>query len=331
MEQEAYYKPQPQNDLEGPRDMELSSNTNGKLALSNGKSIRAKSALKAWLITLAIGGIFYAILWIIGSSFEYDDYGFSWYTTFWEPVPLLVGLFFLIIMALPLFTSAEKRGRILNAIIGWVFYLPIIRYSLLPSLMGIIAEMMMPFGAGGFFAQYIGISFGWSESISVWIDRGFLEFHSVVTATALVAVGLAITIVGFTQIIMAIRRKRLATHGLYATIRHPQHLGIALWTLGIAIGTARTVGFMAWFTIVYFYLLLAIREEKRLAEQFGAEYQSYQKTIPFMIPFISIDTRLHLPEKGWMRIGVLIVLYILGLFLLCSIMELAGVEFYRGM
>ena len=143
-------------------------------------------------------------------------------------------------------------------------------------------------------------------------------------AHALIAIGLAITIVGFVQILRAIREKRLVTQGLYATVRHPQHLGIALWTLGMALAVARTIGFMAWFTVVYFYLLLAIREERQLARQFGEEYQSYRKGTPFMIPFI--QTSLPLPEEGWRRIGVLIALYLLGLTILCLILSAVGVE-----
>lgn len=290
--------------------------------------MKTKSAAKAWLLTLAIAGVIYVAMWrIAGLSLDIDKYGYTRYASFWEPVPLLAGLFFLIILGLPLFISKEKRGGKLALVAGcWVFYLPILRGSLFPAIAEVVSRMLIPIGAGSFVYRLVDSPFSpfpRNGMVAEWLGGGFLEAHFV-AAHALIAIGLAITIVGFVQILRAIREKRLVTQGLYATVRHPQHLGIALWTLGMALAVARTIGFMAWFTVVYFYLLLAIREERQLARQFGEEYQSYRKGTPFMIPFI--QTSLPLPEEGWRRIGVLIALYLLGLTILCLILSAVGVE-----
>ncbi len=294
----------------------------------NNKLMKAKTTVKIWLLTAVIGGITYVIIWAIArlTSFENEDiYEFDWYQSFWKPVPLLAGLFFLLILGLPMFILKEKRGRKLALLAGcWLFYLPILRGSILPSIIGLVSAMLLPFGAGSFVILFgLPFSFSQTEVVEDWIQVGHLE-PNLTAAQALIATGVAITIVGFVQILRVLREKRLLTEGLYATVRHPQQLGIALWTLGFAIGIGRTIGFMAWFTIVYFYVLLAIREERQLAEQFGETYQVYRRNTPFMIPII--HKGLPLPAGGWKRIGALIALYVVGLAILCLILNLVGVS-----
>lgn len=296
-----------------------------------GRQVRAKSAAKAWLLAILMAGAIYLLIWgIIGSSsLEYEDiYVYDHFTSFWEPVPIVIGLLFLIILGLPLFISNEKRASKLASVAGcWAFYLPVLRGSLLPSIAGMVVEMLQPFGAGSFvYTLCEPLAAARGREAADWIRWGSVDSHFV-AAQALIAVGLAITIVGFVQVLRARTEKRLVTQGLYATVRHPQHLGIALFTLGVALAVARTAGFMAWFTITYFYVLLAMREERQLAEQFGEGYQSYRKNTPFVIPFI--QTGLRLPGEGWKRIGMLIGFYLLGLTIVCITLDLFGVEVIR--
>jgi protein-S-isoprenylcysteine O-methyltransferase Ste14 len=135
---------------------------------------------------------------------------------------------------------------------------------------------------------------------------------------------LAITILGLVQVFRARREKRLQKDGLYATVRHPQHLGIAIWTFGLALAASTTAGYMTWFTMLYLYILLAFWEEKRLSQQFGSTYDDYHRSTPFMIPFVNIG--LPLPESRWRRVAALAGYYVAGMAMLCLIMQLIGVE-----
>lgn len=107
---------------------------------------------------------------------------------------------------------------------------------------------------------------------------------------ALIALGIGITAVGLVQIVIAAMKKYLTTQGLYASMRHPQHLGIIIWALGFALWGSYYLDFLFWFTLVYVSVLLAWHEEGNLEKSFGATYHTYQKNTLFMIPF--------LPKRG---------------------------------
>lgn len=80
----------------------------------------------------------------------------------------------------------------------------------------------------------------------------------------LIVFGAALALAGFIQILRARRSGRLVTQGLYSIVRHPQHLGIIISTLGGAMSNLRPIDFSAWFTVMFLYLVLAGREEKGL-------------------------------------------------------------------
>lgn len=122
----------------------------------------------------------------------------------------------------------------------------------------------------------------------------YLPIHSTpaqdVVVPALIALGLAITVVGLAQVVVAAKKQALATRGLYGTMRHPQHLGITLWALGIALWGSSVLDVLVWFSLVYVLVLLAWQEELRLQKRFGADYDAYRRGTPFMMPI--------LPKKG---------------------------------
>jgi protein-S-isoprenylcysteine O-methyltransferase Ste14 len=143
-------------------------------------------------------------------------------------------------------------------------------------------------------------------------------------AQSLVALGLAITIVGFIQVFRAYKEKHLQTQGLYATVRHPQHLGIAFWTFGLAFAVNGTAAYMTWFTVLYLYVVLALWEESNLRQQFGSAYDSYGKATPFMIPFVNVG--LPLPKSGGQRLAALAGYYVAGMAVLCLVMQAIVVQ-----
>ena len=71
--------------------------------------------------------------------------------------------------------------------------------------------------------------------------------------------------------------RRLVTHGLYARIRNPIYLfgGLAYFGGVLALQVWWLVA--AWLAMTPIQILRVKREEKVLAEAFGAEYQEYRK------------------------------------------------------
>lgn len=99
----------------------------------------------------------------------------------------------------------------------------------------------------------------------------------------------------------------LITGGPYALVRNPMYLGILLIGLGIV-----AVLFKCWvaviFLLIFFlrYILLALREEKKLAAAFPKEYQDYCNKVPRILPkldvALKIDIAKYLPIKlAWLK------------------------------
>jgi protein-S-isoprenylcysteine O-methyltransferase Ste14 len=77
---------------------------------------------------------------------------------------------------------------------------------------------------------------------------------------------------------------RLLTEGIYARMRHPRYVEVALGTLAWAC-FANFVG--AWIvalgSIPVLHLIVLI-EERELADRFGGEYQAYRASVPRYLP-----------------------------------------------
>ncbi|MCX5704077.1 MAG: isoprenylcysteine carboxylmethyltransferase family protein, partial [Candidatus Omnitrophica bacterium] len=113
--------------------------------------------------------------------------------------------------------------------------------------------------------------------------------------------------------------RSLIQGGPYALVRNPMYLGILLIGLGIV-----AILFKWWvvgiFLLVFIirYQLLIFKEEKKLAALFPGTYQDYQRSVPRILPSISMiakkDVGEYLPLKlSWLKkeIGsVLTVLFI---------------------
>lgn len=76
----------------------------------------------------------------------------------------------------------------------------------------------------------------------------------------------------------------LLTEGLYAHLRHPRYVEVALGALGYA-ALANHLG--AWIVTVMLIPalhLIVLFEEIELARRFGAEYDAYRKRVPRYVP-----------------------------------------------
>ena len=145
----------------------------------------------------------------------------------------------------------------------------------------------------------------------------------------LIVVGIAMFLSAYMHY-LARRRKGLLTTGWYSIVRHPQYLGIILATLGIILfrqptsswplplpGTFvywRPMEIIAWITLVFTYLLLANSEEKHLQKKYEADFLSYKRRVPFILPLFppNISKPLHLgiPRQRLKKIVFLSCLYL---------------------
>jgi protein-S-isoprenylcysteine O-methyltransferase Ste14 len=115
----------------------------------------------------------------------------------------------------------------------------------------------------------------------------------------------------------------LIQNGPYAFVRNPMYLGIFLIGLGVV-----AVLFKWWVICIFLavfilhYVLLIVKEEKKLLETFPKEYDSYKNQVPRIIPAMNmlfkIDIANILPLKfKWIKkeigsiLGVLLVTLVL--------------------
>ncbi|MEA3497380.1 MAG: isoprenylcysteine carboxylmethyltransferase family protein [Bacteroidota bacterium] len=74
----------------------------------------------------------------------------------------------------------------------------------------------------------------------------------------------------------------LANQGVYKYMRHPMHLGLFLFPLGIAflIGSPSFILFIAPAEIIFMLIMIKLVEEPEAISKFGKEYLNYKKQVP---------------------------------------------------
>jgi len=175
--------------------------------------------------------------------------------------------------------------------IGWVLYFPVLFNILMPmfvlffSVIGIFYTPWLILTEFDFANRLInGVIRLPDENVYVIID-GLGHIFTVS--------GLLIYSLSLYQLLSHTRKgQRLLTKGLYAVTRHPQYLGIFLWTLGFAMLGWRLINYLMWLTLCYSYLFLAEYEEAELERTFGQEYLNYKSKTPFLMPYIKVDIKL---------------------------------------
>lgn len=76
----------------------------------------------------------------------------------------------------------------------------------------------------------------------------------------------------------------VVSSGIYAYIRHPQYVGLAILTLGQIIQWPTITGIMFWPFLVWIYFRLALYEERQVEAQFGQDYMIYKASVPAFVP-----------------------------------------------
>ena len=108
---------------------------------------------------------------------------------------------------------------------------------------------------------------------------------SMILGYGLLFIGIGLFIQGWRELYRARQNNQLVTTGLYRFVRHPQYTGLFLGLFGEGIIHWPTLFSVAIFPIIVLaYYLLARSEERKVLEQFGDEYRTYQARVPMFIP-----------------------------------------------
>ncbi|MFX0093339.1 MAG: methyltransferase family protein, partial [Candidatus Hodarchaeota archaeon] len=118
-----------------------------------------------------------------------------------------------------------------------------------------------------------------------------------------VIVIISLPLLGYSIFYQSFKKKEgLVTTGPYKWVRHPQYLIIILLTMVLTIWSywvlthTDGIGFLdpfatiiLWFAELFAYVLLAKIEELYLSKSFGASYDAYKNSVPFLIPLLKIQ------------------------------------------
>jgi len=107
--------------------------------------------------------------------------------------------------------------------------------------------------------------------------------------SAMIFIGFVIIYFGWRQVHRS--GGELLTTGLYGIVRHPQYLGLLLFTAGQLIQWPSLIAALLWPGVAFLYWRLALREEAALRTQFGARYDRYAEEVPAFLPRLPGMTR----------------------------------------
>ncbi len=128
-------------------------------------------------------------------------------------------------------------------------------------------------------------------------------------------VGVAGFLVSASQIYYAKFRKRgIVKNGFYKRVRRPQYLFLAVAGLGLLIVWPRFILLLAYINMLWFYYLLARREERRVEACYGEVYREQMQRTSMFLPG---EPGGHLVRRlfGWIRGHRLRLLVLYGLSL----------------
>ncbi len=122
----------------------------------------------------------------------------------------------------------------------------------------------------------------WSTLLGVG-ETGMLI--SMLLGYALLFVGIGLFMKGWRELYRARKENRLATDGLYAYVRHPQYTGLLVGLFGEGVIHWPTVfSITVYPLIVIAYVMLALREERKVLDEYGDEYRVYAAQVPRFFP-----------------------------------------------
>jgi len=92
------------------------------------------------------------------------------------------------------------------------------------------------------------------------------------------------TLVGFPELSPQKYPGNLLTEGIYAKIRHPRYMGIALWLFGCVLFANHLMSYVFFVIGIPSMYVLVFLEEHELRTRFGAQYEAYCRCVPRFVP-----------------------------------------------
>lgn len=151
-----------------------------------------------------------------------------------------------------------------------------------------VIMMISPFAAYfySFFRPFLNIFSQWQAT--AWLDGFFLNHALISTSPALewqreigrylFAAGVWGFVISFFEVYgRKVFRKGVARYGLYAVVRHPQYLSLAVAGWGLLTIWPRFFLLLLYVTMLFVYFLLAAHEERRMAALYPQTYPDYAK------------------------------------------------------
>lgn len=80
------------------------------------------------------------------------------------------------------------------------------------------------------------------------------------------------------------RPEKVITTGIYAVVRHPQHLGWLSTHVGFTFLLSALYSLFFTPLLVILLCLISKKEEEELTREFGKEYEEYKRKVPMFIP-----------------------------------------------
>ncbi len=122
----------------------------------------------------------------------------------------------------------------------------------------------------------------WNDLIGWQGDAHVSPFH--LASYVFIGGGFWLIAAGWRQLYEAQKAHRLATAGPYAYVRHPQYAGFVLIMVGFLLQWPTFATLLMFPVLLLVYRKLAIREEREVAAEFGAEWSANAEELPRFVP-----------------------------------------------
>jgi protein-S-isoprenylcysteine O-methyltransferase Ste14 len=171
----------------------------------------------------------------------------------------------------------------------------------------------------GVYGPVLNLFHRWAAT--AWLTQFFLPHFSETRSTVLNVIhwlagplmlaGIVVFLVGAIPVYWTkLRGGGVVTTGLYAWIRHPQYVGLAILGLGTLLLWPRFLVLVSYVTMLFLYAWLAEWEEERCLARFGESYQNYQSRTGRFLPR-GWHLRRSLPPSGPRRPAAAFALFLL--------------------
>ncbi len=150
--------------------------------------------------------------------------------------------------------------------------------------------MLLPF-AGFLYGSVLNLDFLYNSYYTIWLTYFILPpLQTSLPAAFPIALfltfaGFGIFMTGAIQIYTAkLKKSGLVTSGLYKRFRHPQYTGLIIFGLGFILLWGRFITYILFTLMIFAYIQLARREEKKCLKAFGSVYEKYVSNSIFLFP-----------------------------------------------